>query len=130
MRLCRRGLLCCRGLFGFASVSCLFFAIQQLPLADATVFTFLAPVYVSTVSEWLLKEDAGSRVPLVACVVGMLLVVQPSALFGTARLSGYGVLLGLLHSVFSAVAKVRWRLPSPQVCRTATPTLRSSCAKG
>jgi drug/metabolite transporter (DMT)-like permease len=98
-------MLCLRGLLGFSSITALFFALQQLPIADATVFTFLAPVYVSTVSEWLLGEDPGSRLPLVACVLGMLLVAQPGVLFGQARLPAHGVLLGLLHSIFSAAAK-------------------------
>jgi drug/metabolite transporter (DMT)-like permease len=104
---CRRGLLCLRGLCGFGNVTTLFYAVKLLPLADATVFTFLPPVYVATLSQWLLHEDPGSHWPLAACVVGMLLVVQPSALFGRARLPLGGAMIGLLHSIFSAAAKVR-----------------------
>ena len=43
----RKGPLVLRGLFGFIALSCFFFALTRLPLADATVLHFTNPVMKS-----------------------------------------------------------------------------------
>src|SRR5215217_7502782 len=41
----RKGLLVLRGLMGFAALSCFFYALIHLPLADATVIQYTNPVW-------------------------------------------------------------------------------------
>ena len=41
----QRVLLLIRGVLGFTALSCFFFAVVRLPLADATVIHFTAPVW-------------------------------------------------------------------------------------
>ena len=53
---CRRGLLAIRGLFGFGAIGCYFWAIQLLPIQDAMVLTFLAPLWVALLGPIFIKE--------------------------------------------------------------------------
>lgn len=54
---CRRGLLAIRGCFGFGAIGCYFFAVTLLPLNDAMVITFLAPLVVALASPVVIKES-------------------------------------------------------------------------
>ena len=116
----RRGLLIARGTLGYGSITCFFLACQLLPLADATTFTFLAPLLVALFSPCVLQEHPGLAVAVVlpVCITGVLLIAQPSFLFGgggepaapgaPARLRALGLTVGLLQPFFSASAKVRF----------------------
>lgn len=104
---CRRDLLSLRGFLGCCSVTALFFATKKLPVADATVFSFLAPVIVAVLSPIFLQESSkGAWVAIAGCSFGVLLVAQPGFLFGSTRLSVFGVCLGIIHSTASGTAKV------------------------
>lgn len=112
----RRPLLLLRGILGCTSVTTLFFATKKLPIADATVFSFLAPVIVAVLSPFMLKESSkGVWISIAGCSVGVLLVAQPGFLFGTARLSVLGVCLGLIQATASGTAKVS--CVNPEVSR-------------
>eukprot|EP00892_Ulva_mutabilis_P007720 jgi/Ulvmu1/531/UM001_0539.1 len=100
-------LLNMRGILGVGSLSCLFFAMRHLPLADAIVFTFLAPVLITIASPFVLQEKTGNQwLPVLGAVLGVLLICQPSFLFGQSRLKFIGVLFGVMHASFSAAAKM------------------------
>src|SRR5437764_4895135 len=47
-------LLIARGLFGFFGVFGLYFTLRYMPLAEATVLTFLAPILTCYVCAWLI----------------------------------------------------------------------------
>ena len=51
----RRWLLVLRGVLGFCSVSSLFLAVSLLPLADASVLSFLSPLFVAAF-RWVLQH--------------------------------------------------------------------------
>ena len=91
----RLGLLALRGLLGFGAVTSLYFSVTLLPLADAAVLAFLAPVLVAALSPLLLREppSRGVAAALPLSLVGVLLVAQPTFLFGGAAraLSAAGV---------------------------------------
>ena len=44
--------------YGLAAMYCFFYAIAHLPLADAMLFTYSAPVFTPVLAWWLLKEKA------------------------------------------------------------------------
>lgn len=97
-----------RGILGAGAIATMFFAVQYLPIADAVVFTFLAPVLITVAAPFVLGEDSGRQwLPVLAAMLGVLLICQPSVLFGDARLTRTGVITGLLHSCFSAAGKVK-----------------------
>ncbi|HEX8906864.1 MAG TPA: DMT family transporter, partial [Longimicrobiaceae bacterium] len=52
----RKGLLVFRGLVGFAALSCFFYGVIHLPLADATVIQYTNPVWTAWLGAWLLDE--------------------------------------------------------------------------
>jgi drug/metabolite transporter (DMT)-like permease len=58
---------------------CLYHAIQTISLADATAIVFFAPVLVTLLAGWLLKEKVGATewFAVVIGFVGVLFIVRP-----------------------------------------------------
>lgn len=76
-----------------------YLSVQLLPLSDATVLSFLSPLCVAvlgpvTISEWPPRLVWG-LIPV--CLVGVLLVAQPSFLFGAGAvaLSTIGIICAM-----------------------------------
>lgn len=53
---CRRLLLLVRGIFGFGAIGNYFWAVTLLPLNEAMVLSFTAPVWASLLGPFLIKE--------------------------------------------------------------------------
>ena len=72
-----------------------------LPLSDANALSFVSPVLVALLAPHLLAEPTPRPVYMAmpACLAGMLMVAQPSWLFGSAAGATIqlGVLAGLLQ---------------------------------
>src|SRR3954451_12860599 len=103
----RKGLLVVRGLMGFAALSCFFYALIHLPLADATVIQYTNPVWTAWLGWWLLDEGLSrGEAPLSASgLVGVVLIARPPVLFGgPARLAPLAVAVGVTGALFSAAA--------------------------
>jgi drug/metabolite transporter (DMT)-like permease len=95
-----------RTTYGLAAMYCFFYAIAHLPLADAMLFTYSAPVFTPLLAHWLLKEPLTKRMLLTTAIglVGVLLVAKPSqALLDTQAL------VGLAASILAAFAFVSIR---------------------
>ena len=109
----RKRLLVLRGVFGFMALSCFFFALTRLPLADVTVLHFTNPVFTAVLAALLLHERLGSRevLGLLVSLSGVVLVAQPSWLFGSGArdldLLAVGAALG--GAFFSALAYIAVR---------------------
>jgi drug/metabolite transporter (DMT)-like permease len=106
----RRWLLLARGAWGYAALSCGFYAMTKLPLAEATMIQYLHPVFTAMLAAVVLGERADRS--LVASVLlgsaGVLLVTRPAFLFdaGGAALDPLGVAAALGGAVLTAVAYV------------------------
>jgi len=106
----RRWLLLARGIWGYAALSCGFYAMTKLPLAEATMIQYLHPVFTALLAAVVLGERADRS--LVASVLlgsaGVLLVTRPAFLFdaGGATLDPLGVAAALGGAVLTAVAYV------------------------
>ena len=83
-----RWLLIARGLGGFAGVFGMYYSLLYLPLADATVITFLAPSIACWACSILIKEPFTriEQIGGLVSLVGVLLIARPTSLF--AALSG------------------------------------------
>ncbi|MFT0211154.1 DMT family transporter [Pseudomonas sp. F1_0610] len=95
-----------RGFYGLAAMYCFFYAIAHLPLSDAMVFTYAAPVFMPFIAYFWLKEPLSKRVLFFSLLglVGVLLVAKPSnALFNLLSLVGLGA------SIMAATAYVSIR---------------------
>lgn len=80
-----------RTFYGLGAMYCFFYAIAHLPLADAMVFTYSAPVFTPVLAWWWLKESLTGRMLLAVSIgfVGVILVAKPSgALFDPKALAG------------------------------------------
>jgi drug/metabolite transporter (DMT)-like permease len=95
-----------RTTYGLAAMYCFFYAIAHLPLADAMLFTYSAPVFTPVLAWWLLKEPLTKRMLITTAIglIGVLLVAKPSqALLDTQAL------IGLAASILAAFAFVSIR---------------------
>ncbi|MDD0843332.1 DMT family transporter [Pseudomonas sp. Gutcm_11s] len=95
-----------RTTYGLLAMYCFFYAIAHLPLADAMLFTYSAPVFTPVLAWWLLKEPLTKRMLATSAIglVGVLLVAKPSeALFDILAL------VGLAASILAAFAFVSIR---------------------
>ncbi len=82
-------LQCLRGFCIVGSLSLLFTGLTWLPLAEATVISFMAPLFIVALSGPILKEVVSAHLWLAVCVglIGALLVIRPgSSLFQPASL--------------------------------------------
>nr|POE94330.1 putative transport protein [Quercus suber] len=80
-----RWLLAARGFFGFFGVVGMYWSLLYLPLADATVITFLAPALACFACSILLKEPFTrlERIGALVSLVGVVLIARPTSLFGS-----------------------------------------------
>jgi len=106
------GILLLRGVLGFGALSCFYYAVVHLPLADATVIHFMNPVFTAFIAAAWLREHMGLREALlvVASLGGVVVVSRPAFLFGGGgALPLFPVLVGLCGAVLSAGAYVAVR---------------------
>ncbi|EFN50789.1 hypothetical protein CHLNCDRAFT_142523 [Chlorella variabilis] len=104
----RRWLLVLRGVLGFCSVSSLYLAVALLPLADASVLSFLSPIFVAALGPIILKErsSTGTLLGIPVAMVGVVLVAQPGIVFGGEdHISKLGVAVGITQACFNALAR-------------------------
>lgn len=95
-----------RTTYGLAAMYCFFYALAHLPLADAMLFTYSAPVFTPVLAWWLLKEPLTKRMLMTTVIglAGVLMVAKPSeALLDTQAL------IGLAASILAALAFVSIR---------------------
>lgn len=108
-----RKILVLRGVLGFIALSCFYYGVIHLPLADATVIQYTNPVFTGLMAVPLLGEGLRMTEVLLtlSSLAGVVLVARPSALFGGAAsgLDPVAVLFALAGAVFSAAAYVTVR---------------------
>ncbi|CAN9509240.1 unnamed protein product [Ophioblennius macclurei] len=81
-----RVFLMLRGFLGSSAMILLFYAVQQMPLADATVITFSNPVFTSILAWIILKEKCTiwDGIFTVFTFAGVVLIARPPFIFGSA----------------------------------------------
>lgn len=80
-------LLLLRGFGGFFGIYGMWYSMMYLPLADATVITFLAPGIAGFICYFVLKEPF-TRIEQLASLValaGVVLIAQPTTFFATSN---------------------------------------------
>jgi drug/metabolite transporter (DMT)-like permease len=97
-----------RSVTGFLALTLFYFAITRLPLGDVTTIHFVSPVFTALIAALALKERTGSKVAIGMgfSLFGVLLVAQPSFLFGGQGLDQTAVGAGLIAALLSATAYV------------------------
>lgn len=101
-------LLLTRGLFGFAALSCFYYSLTTLPIAEATVLQYTNPIFTAFAAAWFLRErlTAGVLASAAVGLVGVTLVARPGFLFGAAAadLNIVAVAIALVGAILSAGA--------------------------
>jgi drug/metabolite transporter (DMT)-like permease len=103
-------LLVGRGLLGFLALSCVYYSVTHLPLAEATVIQYLNPAFTAVLAAFLLGESLGR--PLLAASVlsllGVALVARPTFLFGVgaSSLDPVAVVVAVCGALLSSGAYV------------------------
>ncbi len=109
----RKWILILRGVFGFAAMSCFYFALTRLPIAEATVLHFTNPLWTALFAAVFLRERLSPWVLAAIAVsfVGVILVTRPAVLFGASAspVSAIGVGVALLGAMLSSLAYVSVR---------------------
>ncbi|MDH5675497.1 MAG: DMT family transporter [Myxococcales bacterium] len=104
-----RKLLLLRGLCGFCALSCVYYAVTVLPLAEATVIQYLHPTFTALLAARVLGERLHRGVvgSLVLGALGVLVVARPASLFGGgAALPTLGLLAALGGALLTSCAYV------------------------
>lgn len=108
-----RRLLILRASAGFVAMSCMYYALTRLPLAETNVISFLSPMFLVVIAALFLGEPMRRREVLgvLACLAGVVLITRPDFLFGeeVGTLDALGVLAALGSAFFSAIAKAAIR---------------------
>ena len=70
-----------RSVSGVVSLALLYYALTQIPIADATAIAYAAPIFITVLSIFLLGEAIGPRrwIAVVLGFFGVLLITQPQA---------------------------------------------------
>lgn len=111
------GLLVVRGVFGFGALSCFFYSVTHLPLAEATVIQFTSPIFTGMIAAVYLGERASPRLwgAIALGLAGVLLITRPAVLFAgdASRLPAAVVGVGLAGAFLTACAHVMVRRLAP-----------------
>jgi drug/metabolite transporter (DMT)-like permease len=98
-----------RGFTGFMALSCFYYGVTHLPLADATLIMYSNPVFTALLAAVFLGERL-TKVDLLGVVLslgGVVLIAQPSFIFGGAsRLDPFDVGVALAGAIFAAISYV------------------------
>jgi drug/metabolite transporter (DMT)-like permease len=107
----RRAALALRGFLGFVALSCYYWTLTRLPLADATTIQQLAPLFTALGAWALLGERAGwaAAVAIALGLTGVVLVAHPGGIAGTEDLDALGTVVALGGALASGMAYVTVR---------------------
>lgn len=107
---CRKLLLLIRGIFGFLTVTSVYWSVHVMPLQDATVLLFLSPCLVALASPFILGQQVNKAVffSIPIAFTGVVLVAQPPAIFGGQEggMSLKNFLIGSSQAITASVAKL------------------------
>ena len=109
----RKGMLVLRGLLGCAALTCFYFSIVHLPLAEATVIQYTNPVFAALLAAILIRERLGllEVTGVVASMIGVTMIARPGFLFAdTSTVDPFHVAIAVAGALFSATAYVMVRM--------------------
>jgi len=95
-----------RSLFGLAAMYCFFYALSKLPLADAVLLNFTAPLFIPFVAVLWLREQVTARVAVAILTgfAGVLFILKPGS-----GLYSWAALIGLASGAFAGISMVTLR---------------------
>jgi drug/metabolite transporter (DMT)-like permease len=109
MRTDRIGMLCFRSLLGLIGMTCGFWAVTLIPIAQATALSFTSPIFATIGAALILRETVRLR-RWTAVIVGflgaMIVVIGNGGGISGLALLELGVVLALMNAFIMAVNKL------------------------
>ena len=106
----RKDLLCARGIAGALALVCVYYALVNIPFAEATMLQYLHPMFTAILAIFFLRErlHGSTLLCIIFSFVGLLIIVRPSFLFGDlqASYSLLAIVAAIAGAFGSAVAYV------------------------
>lgn len=95
-----------RSVLGFIALSFFYYAVVELPLGDVTTIHYTSPVFTALIAAFFLKERSSRMIWIGALMSlsGVMLVAQPSFIFGGEGLPHLAVMAAIGGAVLSAGA--------------------------
>lgn len=106
----KKHLLLARGFAGALALMCVYYALVNIPFAEATVLQYLHPMFTAVLAIFFLREKLqwSTILCIIFSFIGLLIIVRPDFLFGELS-SDYSLLAiaaGVLGALGSAIAYV------------------------
>jgi drug/metabolite transporter (DMT)-like permease len=106
-----------RGVLGVSMLSAIIYAFSQMKLADAYAIFYAAPLFVTLLSVFILKEHVGRHrwMALAIGMVGVMIMLNPgnasfslaalACLYGTVAYAGLVIIMKILHRTESTAVQ-------------------------
>ncbi|HHX8267568.1 TPA: DMT family transporter [Vibrio diabolicus] len=102
-------LLFVRGAVGTMALMCVYYSVTTLPLAEATIFQYIHPVFTALLAVFFLKEriQPSTFLCIALCLLGIYIMVSPETGQEAERtLPMFSVMIAILGAFGSSIAYV------------------------
>ncbi|CAH1522607.1 Permease of the drug/metabolite transporter (DMT) superfamily [Vibrio owensii] len=102
-------LLFARGAVGTMALMCVYYSVTTLPLAEATIFQYIHPVFTALLAVFFLKEriQSSTFICIALCLLGVYVMVWPEAGPDAEHaLPMFSVMIAILGAFGSSIAYV------------------------
>ncbi len=102
-------LLFARGAVGTMALMCVYYSVTTLPLAEATIFQYIHPVFTALLAVFFLKEriQSSTFICIALCLLGVYVMVRPETGSDAEHaLPMFSVMIAILGAFGSSIAYV------------------------
>ncbi|WP_050910623.1 DMT family transporter [Vibrio campbellii] len=102
-------LLFARGAVGTMALMCVYYSVTTLPLAEATIFQYIHPVFTALLAVFFLKEriQSSTFICIALCLLGVYVMVRPeTGPDAEHALPLFSVMIAILGAFGSSIAYV------------------------
>ena len=102
-------LLFARGAVGTMALMCVYYSVTTLPLAEATIFQYIHPVFTALLAVFFLKEriQSSTFICITLCLLGVYVMVRPeTGPDAEHALPMFSVMIAILGAFGSSIAYV------------------------
>lgn len=102
-------LLFARGAVGTMALMCVYYSVTTLPLAEATIFQYIHPVFTALLAVFFLKEriQSSTFICIALCLLGVYVMVRPETVPDAEHaLPMFSVMIAILGAFGSSIAYV------------------------
>lgn len=102
-------LLFARGAVGTMALMCVYYSVTTLPLAEATIFQYIHPVFTALLAVFFLKEriQSSTFICIALCLLGVYVMVRPeTGPDAEHALPMFSVMIAILGAFGSSIAYV------------------------